>query len=78
MKTLTLRVDDSIYQMIKSAAEGQKRNLSNFVEFATLQYLTSSQYVDNDEMSRILDDKELLANLRSGLKDLENEDYTIV
>ena len=78
MKTLTLRVDESIYQMIKSAAEGQKRNISNFIEFATLQYLTSSQYVDNDEMSEILDDKELVNNLRSGLKDLENGDYTIV
>ena len=78
MKTLTLRVDDSIYQMIKSAAEGQKRNISNFIEFATLQYLTSSQYVDSDEMNEILDDKELVQNLRSGLKDLESKDYTLV
>ena len=30
MKTVTMRVDDSIYNMIKLAAEGQKRNLSNF------------------------------------------------
>ena len=43
MKTLTMRVDDSTYQMIKLAADGQKRNISNFIEFATLQYLTSSQ-----------------------------------
>jgi uncharacterized protein (DUF1778 family) len=42
MKTVTMRVDDSTYDMIKLAAEGQKRNLSNFIEFATLQYLTSS------------------------------------
>jgi len=43
MKTVTMRVDDSIYDMIKLAADGQKRNLSNFIEFATMQYLTSSQ-----------------------------------
>jgi hypothetical protein len=78
MKTLTMRVDDSVYQMIKTAAEGQKRNISNFIEFATLQYLTSVQYVDNNEMNEILNDKELVQNLRDGLQDSKTEDYTIV
>jgi hypothetical protein len=40
--------------MIKLAAEGQRRNLSNFIEFATMQYLTSSQFVKKDEMTEIL------------------------
>ena len=78
MKTLTMRVDDSIYQIIKTAADGQKRNISNFIEFATLQYLTSVQYVDNNEMNEILNDKELVLNLQNGLKDLEAKDYKIV
>ncbi|WP_457553781.1 hypothetical protein [Desulfobacula sp.] len=78
MKTLTMRVDDSIYQMIKTAAAGQKRNISNFIEFATLQYLTSVQYVDNSEMNEILNDKELIQNLQDGLKNLKSKDYTIV
>ena len=78
MKTLTMRVDDSIYQIIKAAADGQKRNISNFIEFATLQYLTSVQYVDNSEMSEILNDKELVENLHQGLKNLKNEEYSIV
>ena len=69
MKTVTMRVDDSIYDMIKLAADGQKRNLSNFIEFATMQYLTSSQFVDNDEMSEIMNDKELVKNLMDGLND---------
>ena len=73
-----MRVDDSVYQMIKTAANGQKRNISNFIEFATLQYLTSVQYVDNDEMSEILNDKELVRNLQDGLKNFKAEDYTIV
>lgn len=73
-----MRVDDSIYLMIKQAAEGQKRNISNFIEFATLQYLTSSQYVDSAEMSELLNDKELVKNLKSGLEDVRNGDYTIV
>lgn len=73
-----MRVDDSIYDMIKLAADGQKRNLSNFIEFATMQYLTSSQFVENDEMAEIMDDKELVKNLMDGLNDFKNSDYTIV
>jgi len=78
MKTVTMRVDDSVYDMIKLAAEGQKRNLSNFIEFATIQYLTSSQFVEEEEMSEILEDKELVENLMNGLKDFKRGDYTIV
>jgi len=78
MKTVTMRVDDSIYDMIKLAAEGQKRNLSNFIEFATLQYLTSSQFVDNSEMQEISNDKELVENLINGFEDFKNGDYKIV
>jgi uncharacterized protein (DUF1778 family) len=78
VKTVTMRVDDSVYNMIKLAAEGQKRNLSNFIEYATMQYLTSSQFVDNNEMQEILEDKELVQNLMNGLDDLKNADYTIV
>lgn len=73
-----MRVDDSVYDMIKLAAEGQKRNLSNFIEFATLQYLTSSQFVEKDEMNEILEDKELVENLMNGLEDFKKGDYTIV
>ncbi len=78
MKTLTMRVDDSIYELIKLAADGEKRNIANFIEFATLQYLTSSQYVDSVEMNDILKDKELINNLKSGYEDVKNGDYTIV
>jgi len=78
MKTLTMRVDDSIYELIKLAADGEKRNIANFIEFATLQYLTSSQYVDSVEMNDILKDKELINNLKNGYEDVKNGDYTIV
>ena len=51
---------------------------SNFIEFAILQYLTSSQFVENDEMTEILKDKELVKNLMDGLEDFKKGDYTIV
>ena len=70
-KTITLRVNDHVYQMIKTAADGQRRNLSNFIEFATLQYLTSATYVDDEEMDLILSDTELLSNLQQGLEDIK-------
>lgn len=78
MKTITIRVDDPVYNMIQLAAKGQKRNISNFIEFATMQYLTSSQFVNNDEMQEIINDKELVKNLMNGLDDLKNGDYTLV
>ncbi|MDD2652128.1 MAG: CopG family transcriptional regulator [Sulfurimonas sp.] len=78
MKTLTMKIDDSIYEMIKLAADGQRRNISNFIEFATMQYLSSSQYVDDNEMSEIMNDKELVKSLRNGFSELKNGDYTVV
>ena len=78
MKTVTMRVDDTTYQMIKLAADGQRRNISNFIEFATMQYLTSSQYVDDSEMNEILNDKELVKNLKLGLKEANSGEYNIV
>ncbi len=78
MKTVTMRVDDTIYQMIKRAADGERRNISNFIEYATLQYLTSSQYVSNNEMNEILNDKELVKNLEIGLQEAKNGEYNIV
>jgi len=78
VKTVTMRVDDSVYEMIKRAADGQRRNISNFIEYATLQYLSSTQYVDDGEMSEILEDRELVENLERGLKEVENGDYTLV
>ena len=78
MKTVTMRVDDSIYKMIKQAADGQRRNISNFIEYATLQYLSSSTYVDDNEMNEILNDKELVKSLKKGFEEVKKEEYTIV
>jgi len=78
MKTVTMRVDDTTYRMISAAAQGQKRNLSNFIEFAVLQYLSSAQYVDREEMKEIMQDKKLVRNLKKGGEDLKKGEYTLV
>lgn len=78
MKTVTMRVDDTVYNIIQLAAQGQKRNISNFIEFATMQYLTSAQYVENSEMAEILNDASLIENLKNGMEDVKNKEYTLV
>lgn len=78
MKTVTMRVNDTIYNIIQLAAQGQKRNISNFIEFATMQYLTSTQYVENSEMAEILSDVNLVERLRQGKEDVLNKEYTLV
>jgi len=78
MKTVTMRVDNSIYSIIKSVADGQKRNISNFLEFAVMQYITSSEYINSSEMKEITEDIELMQNLRKGFEDVKNVDYEIV
>ena len=78
MKTVTMRLDDALYQTIKKAAEGERRNLSNFIEYAVVQYLSSVRYIEQQEMDELLDDKELVATLRQGLEDVEKGDYELV
>lgn len=78
MKTVTMRVDDSTWRMISAAADGQKRTISSFLEFAVLQYLSSAQYVDNVEMRAILKDKELVRSLNEGLNEVKNGEYSLV
>ena len=77
-KTVTLRIADDVYKLLKTAANGQRRNLSNFIEYATLQYLTSTAYVDDKEMEDILSDSELVSNLNSGIKNVKKGEYKIV
>ena len=78
MKTVTMRLDDATYQVIKKAAQGERRNISNFIEYAVWQYLSSVRYVEAEEMKEIMEDEELVKNLRQGMKDLEAGDFEIV
>lgn len=78
MKTVTMRVSDDVYRMIKLAADGQNRNISNFIEFATTQYLTSSEYIDDKEMEEILRDEKLRKSLKKGLEEVKKQEYKIV
>ncbi|MBU4486413.1 MAG: ribbon-helix-helix protein, CopG family, partial [Candidatus Delongbacteria bacterium] len=59
MKTITVRIDDNIYEILKKAADGERRTISNFIENASLQYLSSETYVSDSEMNSIVSDQSL-------------------
>ncbi len=77
-KTITVRLDDDVYHTIKSAAQAEKRTISNLVEFATVSYLETSSFVSDEEMQEIQEDKNLIRNLQNSLKDIEKGNYRIV
>ena len=49
-KTITLRINDDVYQMFKKAAQGSRRTISNFLEYAAISYLSQDTFVSDDEM----------------------------
>ena len=77
-KTVTVRIDDTTYQRIKSAADSERRTISNFIEYATMAYVESSTFVDDQEMKDIAGDKVLLKNLKKSIDDIKRGNYRIV
>jgi len=77
-KTITLRVEDEVYDMIKTAAEGDKITISNFLEYATVSYITHEAYVSDEEMEDIMKDKALVRSLRAGISDAKKGKYKVV
>ena len=69
-KTITLRVDDETYELIKKAASGERRSIANFIEYATIAFLTEESFVSDDEMAEILENEELLKDLKQGQRDI--------
>ena len=68
-KTVTLRLDNDTYEMIKKHALADNRPISNYIETATLRFIEETDYVDDFEMENILNDKELMKSLRKGSDD---------
>ena len=78
MKTVTVRVDDDVYNLLKKAADGERRTISNFMENASLSYLTNEIYVSDTEMEQILNDPALVKSLKNGIEDVKKGKFTIV
>ena len=74
-KTITVRVDDNIYTIFKKAAEGQKRTISNYIEYATLNYTMNESFVDDEEMTEIMKNSK---DIKKGLDDVSAGRYKII
>ncbi len=77
-KTVTMRVDDVTYNLIKLAAAGERRTISNFIEYATMAYLTEDSFVSDTEMEEILKDEKLLKSILAGNKEIETGKYRVI
>jgi predicted transcriptional regulator len=77
-KTITIRLDDDTYRMIKSAAEGQMRSISNFVEYATVLYLTQEAFASDEEMDQITADTDLVKTLKKASTGIRAKRYNVV
>jgi len=74
-KTVTVRVDDDIYNIFKKAADGQRRTISNYIEYATLNYTINESVVDDEEMNEIL---AYSTDIEKGIKDISAGRYKII
>jgi len=71
-KTLTLRLDEPVYQLFKTAAERENRPVSNFIETAVLRFVKEYETVDEFEMAEIRDNVELNRSLKRGHLDAKS------
>lgn len=74
-KTITVRLDENIYEIFRKAAEGQKRTISNYIEYATLNYTVNETVVDDAEMNEILAFED---QIQKGLSDISAGRYKII
>jgi len=74
-KTLTLRVDEKTYGIFKKAAERERRNISNFIENATYEYIEKEKYVSDIEMEEV---KKSSAKIRRAVDEVKKGKYKIV
>jgi len=74
-KTITVRLDDNIYEMFKKAADGEKRTISNYIEYATLNYTVSEAVVDDTEMAEII---AFERDIKKGMSDIKAGRFKVI
>lgn len=68
-KTVTLRLDESVYQRFQKLAVQDNRPLSNFIETAALRFIDSQQFADEFEMDEIRANEDLNRSLTKAQRD---------
>ncbi len=70
-KTVTLRLNDKVYNLFRNLAESENRALSNFIETSVLRFIENSQFVDEFEMREIQNNQDLNRSMKHALKDVK-------
>lgn len=65
-KTITLRISEDNYNLLKAYAKSENRKLSNALETLAMKRLEEELFVDRFEMDGILADRDLLERLKAG------------
>ncbi len=68
-KTVTLRIDEEVYNRFRRLAQHDNRPLSNFIETAALRFVEEHEYVDEFEMAEIRDNTTLNGSIKRGVRD---------
>ena len=77
-KTVTLRLDDDVYNRFKSLAKDDNRPLSNYIETAALRFVEEHEYVDEYEMHEITTNAGLNRSLKRGVRDANAQRGNVV
>ena len=72
-KTVTLRLNERVYELFSRLAECDNRPLSNFIETAVLRFIEFEQFVDDFEMEKIEANKSLNKSIKRGHRDAEDK-----
>jgi len=67
-KTITLRIDDNVYKTLKRAVDGDRRTISNYIEYTTINYIFNNNIVEDNEVKEIMFFEK---DLNKGLEDKE-------
>lgn len=72
-KTVTLRLNERVYELFSRLAERDNRPLSNFIETAVLRFIEVEQFVDDFEMEKVEANKSLNASIKRGHRDANDK-----
>jgi len=72
-KTVTLRLNENIYDLFRAMAESDNRTLSNFIETSALRYIEQHEYMDDYEMEEIRGNQKLNRSLKRAIKDMKSQ-----
>ncbi len=68
-KTVTLRLEHPLYQLLVQHAKSEQRSLANLLQLAARYYLEHTTWASDDEMQSILRQPTLMKKIRRGSAD---------